>query len=162
VREGTRSIALGAGGVALAASLCAATAAETGCFAHTCDSSEIALGGAGEPAVAPAQTLPSGEIVWSSGWLDFSSQRTIDITFPQAFAAPPDIVGCEVAADPQDPQNNFVLCGANLAQFSHATERGLVVFNPNCTSYGLRFEARGLPASGAGTDAGAMADAPGD
>jgi hypothetical protein len=133
----------------------AATAA-AGCTTHQCDASGPfdfpATDASADAAVVPRVTLlGDGQIRWESSpfdgpWLDFPGQRTYTIRFPLPFASPPEIA-FYIAADAAAAQANFVVGGANLAQFSELTVTGVSVFNPSCADYGLRVVATGLAAT---------------
>ena len=156
------------------AAFSAAAAAAAGCTTHQCDASgpydfpptDGGSNGGVVPRVAPLGN--DGQIQWESSpfdgpWLDFPGQRTYRILFTQPFASPPELT-FYIAAAPDDAQANFVVGGANLAQFSELTAAGVNVFNPSCAEYGLRVVATGLAATAvdAGQDDGGLPGSTGD
>ena len=174
MRERLGWIVWSAGGAGGAGALAAAraaiagfsmtTVAGTGCFNHVCDSSCMYLDEAGVPEGGPegCQVVsgPAGDVrmegstaVWESSpedapWLDFPPMRTFHITYPPGFAAYPDPPECQVAADAQNPRDNAVNCGGNLAQFVGPSPTGITVLNPNCAQgWGLRLVVRGTYAA---------------
>ncbi|MDP9000952.1 MAG: hypothetical protein M3O46_12660 [Myxococcota bacterium] len=149
--------ATGAGAFAIACAI--ATAPMGGCTTHQCDKSCELLG---SPPSTPIDNctvqgasgnvhMEGVDLTWESNsqdgkWLDFPGQRTYWITYPQPFACPPEL-SAQVAANENNPQNNWVTVGGSLVEYFDASATGIGVINPTCAKYGLRIVARGIPAT---------------